>query len=188
MKLHSLIVDNFLDYFEDWRAWADGLAYTDEVNPVDSVSYPGIYRHVPTWGIQQRIQAVIGIPVLIRTAFLRLSPEGVHVPHQAHSDSVMGAYSLMLYLNRPEDCLGGTALVRHRGSGMQTDPQTQEGLEIWTRDMNDPTAWETYSLCEMKTNRAFIFRSDLMHCAFPTGGFGENPMNARLVLTTFFDA
>lgn len=187
MRLHSLIVDDFLPDFEGWRAWADGCQYGDERNEVDGVSYPLICREVPRWGMQQRLQAVMGAPVDIRALFLRLSPAGVPVPHQAHNDASMGRFSCMVYLNRPEHCRGGTALVRHL-TGFDAQPTSEAQAALWRRDMNKPDHWLPYLTCEMRPNRAFIFRADLMHRAEPIGGFGSTPRDARLVMTAFFDS
>lgn len=177
MSLHSLIVDDWLYDFDGWRAWADGLTYASETNPVDNVAYPGIFREVPRWGTQQRLAAFFG-PVVIHALFLRLSLKGVPVPHQAHHDGAMGEYSLMLYLNRPEHCAGGTSLIRH------VDGEPDEWT--WQRDTNTPEKWQVMSLCEMRANRAFIFRSNLWHRAEPIGGFGSDARDGRLVMTAFF--
>jgi hypothetical protein len=183
---HSIIIDDFLPDFQGWRSWADTLEYASVENPVDGVSYPGIYAKVPTWGAQQRLSMIMGTGVHINMAFLRLSTEGVVVPHYAHTDKVMGQFSLMLYMNRSEHCSGGTALVRHNG-GMDSHPTNGDEVAIWERDTNRPEKWSVYSMCEMKPNRAFIFRADLMHAALPMGGFGTSPADGRLVLTAFFN-
>jgi hypothetical protein len=172
---HSLVVDDWLHDFNGWRAWADGLKYEDAINPSDGVRYPGIYRNVPTWGVRQRLSAFFG-EVRINAIFLRLSPEGVPVPHQAHHDALVGRYSMMVYLNRPEHCRGGTSLLKPK-----------EGMQ-WERDTNRPEMWDVVSLCEMQPNRAFIFRADLWHRAEPIGGFGKDARDGRLVMTAFFDA
>jgi hypothetical protein len=183
---HSIVIDDFLPDFAGWRARADSLKYEDETNPADGVSYPGIYRKVPTWGMRERLSMVMDSGIRINAMFLRLSLEGVPVPHYAHTDKVMGQFSCMVYLNRPEHCRGGTALIRHC-NGMDSHPKTQEEVEIWKRDTNRPDKWNVYSTCEMKANRAFIFRADLFHAALPFGGFGTDARNGRLVATAFFD-
>lgn len=186
MKLHHLIVDDFLDDFSFWREWADTQTFKDEVNPVDGVTYPGICKAVPAWGIQQRLNGIMGAPVTINSIFARLSLAGGSPPHWAHNDASMGQYSLMLYLNRPEHCAGGTALVKHCLFGFCEGPRDEEELEACKQDTNDQDAWEKTMLCEMKPNRAFIFRSELMHAAMPIGGFGKDATDGRLVLTSFF--
>jgi hypothetical protein len=187
MKLHSLIVDDFFEDFAGWRSWADICSYVNELNPLDGVTYPAICKAVPTFGTQQRLQQILGAPVEITAAFMRLSPGGVHVPHYVHTDSAMGTHSLMVYFNRPEHCRGGTSLVRHV-TGLDSTPEDDEGLELWRRDANRPEQWTPYLTCEMRPNRAFLFRSDLMHCASPMGGFGQAAKDARLVMTAFFNA
>lgn len=175
---HSIIIDSFLPDFDDWRAWSDKQTYAPVVNPADGVSYPGICREVPTWGAAQRLGAIFGQPVNIKAAFMRLSLQGDRVPHQAHNDVVMGQYSMMVYLNRPEHCQGGTSLVRHVSG---------DDFAHWQTDHSKPEMWNVYSLCEMQPNRAFIFRADLFHRAEPVGGFGTDATNGRLVFTAFFD-
>jgi hypothetical protein len=186
MTPHSIIIDDFLPDFDGWREWADTAKYDPIENPVDGVVYPGICTAIPSFGTQQRLSLVMGTNVKVRTLFMRLSLEGIAVPHQAHTDAVMGEFSLMLYLNRAEHCRGGTSLVRHV-SGMDSHPTTPEQVALWEQDTNAPDRWSIYSMAEMKPNRAFIFRSDLFHRAEPIGGFGAGPTNGRLVLTAFFD-
>lgn len=177
--LHSVILDDFMPGFAGWRAWADGLEYRDEVNPADGVTYPGIYRDVPTFGTRCRLSQVMGRPIELHALFLRLSLEGVTVPHQAHHDALMGDFSMMVYMNRAKDCRGGTALLEHV-SGQDPDVAT------WLRDTNRPHMWKERALVQMVPNRAFIFRSSLWHRAEPVGGFGADAADGRLVLTGFF--
>lgn len=177
--LHSAVLDDFLPNFSEWRSWADTLTFRPERNEADGVTYPGICTAVPTFGTRNRLAAIMGRPVDLHALFLRLSLEGVHVPHQAHHDGLMGDFSLMLYLNRPEHCRGGTSLIEHVSG---TDPDA----ETWERDTNVPEKWRVISLCQMRANRAFIFRSTLWHRAEPIGGFGTDTTNGRLVLTAFF--
>lgn len=175
---HSMIIDEFLPDFDDFRAWADEQVYAPVINPADCVEYPGICKEVPVFGTRLRLQAIMQQPVHIRAAFMRLSLEGSRAPHQAHNDALMGHYSMMLYLNRPEHCRGGTSLVRHLSG---------DDMAHWELDHSDPSKWRVYSIAEMQPNRAFIFRAELFHRAEPVGGFGTDPTNGRLVYTAFFD-
>lgn len=186
MKPHSIIIDDFLEDFDGWRNWADTCDYTSITNPRDGLAYEGIFTQVPTYGVQRRLSLILGAEARIRTIFLRLSLLGMKAPHQAHTDAIMGQYSMMLYLNRPQHCEGGTALVRHY-TGLDSNPANEEQEALWKRDTNDRAMWHVYSMCEMKSNRAFIFRADLMHTALPYGGFGVDATDGRLVMTAFFD-
>jgi len=183
---HSIVIDDFLPDFPGWRAWADELRYAPVKNPVDGVEYPGIYTTVPTFGMRQRLSMIMDAEIRLNALFLRLSLEGRQAPHYAHTDKIMGQFSCMVYLNRPEHCQGGTALVRHR-TGMDSHPRDEHEVSVWQRDTNRPEMWDVYSRCEMRANRAFIFRADLMHAALPLGGFGHDAKDGRLVMTAFFD-
>lgn len=184
-----LIIDDFLHNFEELRNYADSAKYEDTVNPADGVTYPYICRSIPEH-IQQEIYQVLsevkGAPIVKPTMFLRLSPEGVHCPHEVHSDATMGAFSLMLYLNREFDCKGGTSLVSHRESGIAYNPGSQAFVDIVVADQNIRDAWDIRHLIDMKPNRAFVFDASALHRAEPPGGFGQGPEHARLVLTCFF--
>ena len=180
MNLTSLIIDDFLDDFDRWRAWLDEATYADITNDADGVAYPGICAGLPhelQGEIAYKLQLVAGM-TKVNYLFARLSVEGANPPHWAHHDGAMGARSLMLYMNRAEHCDGGTAMLRHRDG----DPSP----DVWARDTNKPQQWRLESVCEMKPNRAFIFRADQWHAAMPLGGFGRDARDGRLVITCFF--
>ena len=118
---------------------------------------------------------------------MRLSPQFTVAPHQAHTDTLMGNFSLMLYLNRLEDCEGGTSFVIHKEALIDSSPINDKQLKVWQRDTNTPEAWQIKDVSQMIPNRACIFDANLMHRAEPIGGFGDNSQNARLVLTAFYD-
>jgi hypothetical protein len=179
------IVDNFLDeaMYNRLRAHADTLSFAGVQNPVDGVVYPGISTDIP-----DDVKRFILRTLQPRdyTLFMRLSLAGVPVPHQAHTDSLMGTKSLMLYLNRPEHCKGGTSFVKHIRTGMISDPRDKFEEALWKLDTNKRKAWEIYEQVDMKSNRAAIFPSKLMHRAEPSGGFGKDAQTGRLVLTMFY--
>ena len=184
-----MIVDNFLESFDvlldHARAKAD---YSGVENPADGVVYPDITTDIPLQclaEIQVRLDEAMDRPVTINTIFMRLtSKQTSGAPHQAHNDSVMGDFTLLLYLN---DGPGGTSFVKHRETGMDAQPETTEQYEAWLRDTNVPEAWEITEMVEMKENRANIIEAERMHRAEPVGGFGDGPGNGRIVLTAFFE-
>jgi hypothetical protein len=189
MKMYATVVDDFLSDFSAAREWADTATFKDTKNPTDGVVYPLIANEMPTSlkrEIEMNLMLVVGTTVYPRLTFMRLSPAGVYVPHQAHTDVAMGQWSMMLYMNRPEHCTGGTSILHHI-NGMDRHPVTDEDVAIWKEDMNDESRWQITDFCRMQSNRAFIFRSDLFHRAEPSGGFGRGPRNGRLVCTCFFN-
>jgi len=195
MHIHSLIIDDFLDNSESFRQYAVKQSYDGIVNPQDNVLYPDITIKIPediALEIKTKTLLAMGPTVsdnaIIRpqVTFMRMSKKGVHVPHQAHTDKNIADYTLLLYLNKDEDCQGGTDIVEHI-SGMNIHPQDQDEIDLWKRDTNIPEQWIKTGFCPMKFNRAFILRSDLFHRAQPIGGFGQDNKNSRLVLTMFYN-
>lgn len=179
---HFTIQDNFLpaDVFARFREHCDRISYIGVVNPIDGVVYPDISLDIP-----EEVSKYLGN---YKVAFLRLSVTGVKAPHQAHTDTLMGSRSLMLYMNRIGHCKGGTSLVKHIETGMTSDPRNKAEEAIWQRDTNNPRAWMIYDIAVMQPNRCVTFDASLMHRAEPVGGFGTDAQNGRLVLTAFYGA
>ena len=181
-----MIIDNFLDSFNELYDYAKSADFRAVVNPVDNVSYPHICDYIPDGikrEIYERIEEFTGKGPSDPVIFIRRSPEGVHCPHIVHNDLSMGKYSLMLYLN--DNDKAGTAMVRHIETGMCYNPESEEFVKIAQKDQNDPDKWMFMNGSTMKKNRAYIFDAGLFHCAVPIGGFGEGS-EARTVLTVFF--
>lgn len=189
MKLHSLIIDGFLDNAEAFRQYAINESYEGVTSPFDNIHYPDISLKVPP-NIEMEIKSKLAErdigPITNSTIFMRMSKAGVKAPHQAHTDKIMGDYTLLLYLNKDEDCQGGTDILKHI-DGMEVHPTAQEEISLWERDANIPEQWTKTGFCPMKFNRAFVLRSDLFHRSQPLGGFGDTPENSRLVLIMFFN-
>lgn len=182
MNLHSLIVDDFLDNFAKWREWLDTAKFGDVVSPVDAVTYPHVCADLPPalrGEIFYKIQTWCGLDSKLKHLFARMSPAGVQPPHFAHTDANMGAMSLMLYMNRPEHCDGGTVLLKHHNYG------TDVPYEVWLESANRPELWDETFRCTMISNRAFIFPAEQWHAAMPREGFGSTPANSRVVITAF---
>lgn len=174
------IIDDWLpqDIFDLLRHHCDHIPFDGVENPVDEVFYPGVSVDIP-----QSVLQFFGRPKFI---FMRLSLAGVPTPHQAHTDMLMGDRSLMFYLTRAEHAQGGTSLVRHKTTGMYSNPTSKLEEDYWKRDTNNPHAWEIYEMADMVPNRAVMFDAKLMHRAEPIGGFGTDSKNGRLVLTAFY--
>ncbi len=184
-----LIIDDFLPSFEALRKFCDTAVFSDVLNPFDGVVYPYICTDIPE-NIKQEIYSALcevkQAPIIRPTLFMRLSPEGAPCPHRVHSDAAMGDFSLMLYLNRQEDCAGGTSMVSHVDTGIGYNPALAAFSDIVVADQNNDEAWMVRGMVEMKPNRALIFDAATLHRAEPVGGFGHTNETARLVLTCFF--
>ena len=106
-------------------------------------------------------------------------------------------WSGILYLSRPEDCRGGTEFFRHKRTGTDRFPLTQEQLsatgfasfeqahEVMVgKEGRDRSAWEPVMSVPMMYNRLVLLRPWLWHTAGP--GFGTTPEDGRLVYLMFF--
>lgn len=179
-----MVINDFIESFDSLLSAARYGEFIDELNPVDNVIYPMINKDIPpdvASEIVIKLSDIMDRSIESPFMFMRRSPKGVECPHQAHSDASMGKHSLMLYVQGE----GGTSLLRHKESGISYNPESQEFVDVITRDQNVPEAWEIAEMVGLIPNRAFIFRSDMIHRAEPIGGFGEGP-EARTVLTCFF--
>lgn len=183
-----ITINDALSDYENFRNRCDNFQYNGIKSPFDGVFYPDI-AEIPD-DIEQEVKNIIkttmGFEPNIKTMFLRLSKKGVNAPHQAHTDLSLGEYSLMLYMNRKQDCQGGTSLLQHKETGMIWNPTTSEQEAIWREDTNKPDAWRITDSISMAENKACIFHSGFYHRAEPIGGFGDDNKNGRLVLTAFF--
>jgi hypothetical protein len=180
-----ITIDDFLPSYQALKDISVTGEFSDIENPVDSVVYPHIFKDVPDHLIREvesKLNEIFG-SVVINTIFMRRSPKGVKVPHMAHTDNSMGDYSLMLYMQDNDDA--GTALIRHKRSGITYAPESETFVDVVRHDQNNPDQWQVYQVATMKENRAAIFDAHLFHCALPVGGFGEGA-ESRCVLTAFF--
>lgn len=180
-----IIIDNFLESYAELKEKSINGQFEDIKSPADGVTYPLICADIPDSvksEVQERLETIFN-KVSINYIFMRKSPQGVPVPHMAHTDNSMGDFSLMLYLNDyPE---GGTGLIRHKKTGIAFAPESEDFIAIAQHDQNNPNEWALYDRSVMKENRAAIFDAHLFHCALPVGGFGSGS-ESRCVLTAFF--
>lgn len=182
------VKNNFLEDYPSFRAHCDSVDYNGCINEADKVFYPGVSLDIPNnvrHEVQEKIENIEGHKINVNALFLRMSVEGVKAPHQAHTDTIMGDKSFMLYLNKEEDCQGGTSLVQHE-SGLYREPCCESSVQVWKSDHSNKDKWSVTDICEMKENKACIFDAQLMHRAEPVNGFGSTPEDGRLVLTVFF--
>jgi uncharacterized protein (TIGR02466 family) len=108
------------------------------------------------------------------------------VPHNDMTENVRRSFTCILYLNRREECSGGTAFFRFKQSGslvldepyaraMAQDPRLAEtGLDYWGGAAGD--WWEVVGTVEMAPGRLLIFPSEYFHAAYhPRDSFFEFP-------------
>lgn len=108
------------------------------------------------------------------------------VPHNDITEKVRRSFTCVLYLNRCEECSGGTAFFRFKKSGslvldqayaraIHEDPRIAEtGLDYWGATGGD--WWETVGTVDMTPGRLLIFPSEYFHAAWhPVNSFFEFP-------------
>lgn len=181
MKPYVHIYDDFIESYEFFRGFCDTAKFEDTVNPYDGFVYPGVCMNAPFEIIQYSLVKAIGHANLIHGA-LRLSTAGVKAPYHVHADDFMGGdYTVIVYLNRPEDCQGGTSFLKHKKTGA-----TKGFQGGWEQDQANHEAWDVDFMCPMRSNRAVIFDSRLLHRAEPMDGFGSSATDGRLVFVGVF--
>lgn len=108
------------------------------------------------------------------------------VPHNDMTPNVSRSFTCIVYLNRREECSGGTAFFRFKKSGslvvdeaygraMREDPRIAEtGLDYWGGAAGE--WWEVVGTIEMAPGRMLIFPSEYFHAAWhPLSSFFEFP-------------
>ena len=197
MGLALTVIDDFLADPEAFRERALQLDYS-----VDG-PYPGrnSVEHIHIEGLERLVSSLVGERVQIpsplqshgscRLTLHRDSSE----PGKIHVDPTH--WSGVLYLNRPEDCRGGTEFYRHLPSGMDRVPRDLDSLQaagfssyaeiqeqIVDRDSLDRSKWERTMTVPMRFNRLVLLQPQYWHTAGP--GFGDTVVNGRLVYLMFF--
>jgi hypothetical protein len=108
------------------------------------------------------------------------------VPHNDMTENVRRSFTCIVYLNRRDECSGGTAFFRFKKSGslvldepyaraIQQDPRLAEtGLDYWGGGAGE--WWETVGTVDMAPGRLLIFPSEYFHAAYhPQNSFYEFP-------------
>lgn len=194
MKTYVHIVDDFFGDIEAIRAEIETFTRADTVNPRDGKVYSNIT--VPAQNsrtvelIGEKLAAILHMPVQLTLVLSRLCLAGGYAPYHAHSDSFMGSLgTIVIYMNKPEHCQGGTAFLRHKATGLEVwDKKTPPALtKKLDADVSDPSKWETVFFVPMKENRATIYSGKLLHQSEPTDGFGSSKEDGRIVLAALFD-
>ncbi len=108
------------------------------------------------------------------------------VPHNDMTANIQRSFTCIVYLNRREECSGGTAFFRFKKSGslvldepylkaIRDDPRLAEtGLDYWPAAADE--SWETVGTVDMVPGRLLIFPSEYFHAAYhPQNSFYDFP-------------
>lgn len=177
-------------FFQDPVAVRESLLAGDFgkiVSPIDAVTYTGINLDVPQEIVDEFVHGIwerFGGKIVVRSIFARIMRGGEKAPNKVHSDKIMGDYSAHAYLSLDWPDGAGTSFWTHDLEGaIHTD-----STDLSNIDTSNLDRWSRYLLVQAKFNRIVIHNAKYWHCAEPVDGWGDEPSNARLVLTCFFEA
>ena len=197
MRTSLIIVDDFIDNAAALRSAALQLTYPDQQG-----AFPGrnSLQRINIEGLHDQVSQIVGEKLRLLTpplshAKCRITLARDTSRAKVHMDP--GYWSGILYLSRPEDCLGGTDFFRHIPTRTERAPVDSAELaamgyasydemhrNIIERDSLDDAKWERVMTAPMRFNRLVLLRPWLWHTAGP--GFGDSLENGRLVYLMFF--
>jgi hypothetical protein len=171
-------------------------SFSEEQGP-DGAMYSGISHYAVPEHWYGRIENIVGFPIVSRLECFRLNLAGEMPKSWVHADDICAEHASILYLNREEDCRGGTAFWRHAALGMdrrltEEDMRARgirsEVFHAWmTNEWKNLAFWEMTALLPMRFNRFLTYPTCFFHSRYPFEAFGNAPENGRLVWVCFFD-
>jgi uncharacterized protein (TIGR02466 family) len=107
-------------------------------------------------------------------------------PHNDMTENVRRSFTCIVYLNRREECSGGTAFFRFKKTGslvfddayaraiQENSRLAETGVDYWPGGADE--AWERVGAIDMVPGRLLIFPSEYFHAAYhPQNSFYEFP-------------
>ncbi len=197
MPTSIVIVDDFLDNALALREAALRLTYPDQQG-----MFPGrnSVERINIDGLTQQVSHLVGEPLE------PMPPQQAHAKSRITLATDVGKakvhvdtahWSGILYLSKPEDCLGGTEFFRHLPTNTERAPYNDQEAaamgfssakamtgEILEKDGLDDSKWEMTMRVPMRFNRLVLLRPWLWHTAGQN--FGTTMQNGRLVYLMFF--
>ena len=193
-----IIYDGVYEDAQAIRSFALDKGFRDS----DSGSYAG--RNGTERNIEPSIVSLfshlVGSKITIASSdafgVFRNSKKGEAAKTYIHTDPV--TWGGVIYLNEPDNCIGGTGFWRHKETGLEEFPWSdyaQYGFksvnEAWLKfvveDGNNQDLWDLVFVCPARFNRLVLFNSRLFHSHLPQQNFGETNQTARLVQVFFFE-
>ena len=199
MRTSLIVIDHFLDNIDKVRAAA--LRMTYRADPQAAYAGRNSREQLDIQGLQRVIARRVGealqpMPPPDAHGKCRLTLASEQGRSRVHIDPGVH-WAGVLYLNRPEDCRGGTDFFRHVPTQTDHAPLDARQLadmgyaskddmygEILGQHSNDASKWERSMCIPMRYNRLALYRPWLWHAA--GDGFGDAVDNGRLVYLLFF--
>ena len=176
----------------NWKMTPDGRNFVDYYDC--RLRFPVIFPNPLIDAARQIVQRVYAIetrpqnPCVDVNWFKQISPRRADFafPHHDVLGDSPRSFTCLIYLNRSEECSGGTRFFRYKGSGSlvvdrayhettQSDPQIVEsGQDYWPTDPD--RYWESAGDIAMEPGRLLIFPSEFFHAAWhPEDTFASFP-------------
>jgi len=194
-KLLVQVLDDFLPEPQTFREMAVKSSFYSIYGP-DGELYKNIHE-MPTHQLEPLLTEKLGKSATVGYNLLRINYAGENPNNAIHSDNGYEQFAGVVYLNRPEDCQGGTAFWRHKKYDIIACPTVDEIRSKGRRpqrvyaelqaDSNEVDKWEQIHVAEMKFNRGVFYNSRFFHSRWPLAAFGDSKENARLIIATFFN-
>jgi hypothetical protein len=195
----GLSLIQFDDFAPDiYQVRADLIAanpFATVVGP-DGFDYTNVAKwEMPHW--HELLEQMLGRKIVVKMSGFRLNLAG-ELPHSwVHSDDICAQFAVVLYLNPPDQCRGGTAFWRHNGLQIDRMPDLKAmagngiNADWWLSTLNSDWKnldwWEQAGFVAMKTNRLITYPTSMFHSRYPFEGFGSGPEDGRMVWVCFYD-
>jgi uncharacterized protein (TIGR02466 family) len=199
----TVVVDDFLEHPEEvrdmvgrvpapnWKHEQGGRNFVDYYDC--RLRFPIRYPNAMVAAAQQIIRKVYQVDTRPVDAsvdvnwFMQIREKRADfaVPH-SDMTSARRSFTCILYLNRREECSGGTAFFRFKKSGSLVLDETyarairddsrlaETGLDYWPSAVDE--SWEHVGTVDMAPGRLLIFPSEYFHAAYhPQNSFYEFP-------------
>lgn len=190
--MNILVIDNFYENPDLVRQ----LALTAQYKDVTQLNYPGFQslHNFSTSSVIEKIEKAINAKVVLDPnghtfgkfrVMLAETGTNLKVHLDGHAD-----WTGVLYLNRDDDCRGGTGFFTHKETGLDGPTKNKKWQQIEKDiiepDTLNPQAWQQSSFVAMKFNRLVLFRGNQLFHSH-TESFGFNLQNGRLTQNFFFN-
>lgn len=191
--MRPIVVDRFSSFPDFAREYALDADFKQIEH--HGLNYYGIAEAPDHSGVKQ-IEALVGEHIEEAKVIYRRYLENETAETYIHNDILLGKWTGLLFLNRPEQCFGGTAFWRHKKFGWEAGPNLGQVVDAGFKNSSEYCAfmakegfredqWEMIDYVPMAFNRLVLFRSAQFHSRYPMKSFGTDLESARL-LKVFF--
>ena len=200
----TIVIDDLLKHAEEvrelvgstpaanWKHEAGGRNFVDYYDC--RLRFPIRYPNSMVAVAQQAIRKVYAVETRAADAsvdvnwFMQINEKRADfaVPHSDMSEAARRSFTCVVYLNRREECSGGTAFFRFKKTGslvldepyaraLKEEPRIGEtGRDYWPYEADE--YWERMGGVDMAPGRLLIFPSEFFHSAYhPQNSFYEFP-------------